>query len=533
VVQRELEMGKGEPDRVYYYMAAANRYRVSPARVPVIGYQEVIQGLKRDDVYSYYKLAYVPNNLVFSVAGDVDPERMLAAVKKHLKAAKPGREFDLNIPPEPPVVAPRTMVATFPKLGEAKLQLAFPTIRQSDPDLYALDLLSTALAGGESGLMVQVLRDEKQLVSGIGTTSETPGYVEGSFQVDMQLDPAKVPEATAAVLDLLSKVAKDGIDPDRLGRAKVQMRAARVKGNQTAEAVASDLATSFLSAGDVHFTDHYIDRIDKVTPEQVRAVAAKYFDRQKLLTTALLPAEYAGAAGLPKAEQLLRPAAVAAAQPGADKAGDVVRVDLGGDTVLLAKRVPTSPLVSIQVYTLGGLTAEDEKTNGLGNLAMQMVSRGTKARNAQQIAEFWDSIGGDFAATCGNNSWSWTASCLKADFPKAMDAVADLVNNPTFPEAELDPMKKRVAAQIQGQDADWTAQAFRFFKKAYYGPTGSPYQFPATGTEENVGRFTAQQVRDWYAKQVSPAKRVIAVYGDVDPAEAEKLARGLFKRDAV
>ena len=52
VVQRELEKDKGEADWVFYELANFNRYRVSPARVPVIGYQEVIQGLSRDDVYA-------------------------------------------------------------------------------------------------------------------------------------------------------------------------------------------------------------------------------------------------------------------------------------------------------------------------------------------------------------------------------------------------------------------------------------------------------------------------------------------------
>jgi hypothetical protein len=69
---------------------------VSPARVPVIGYQEVIQGLSRDDVYSYYKLAYQPNNMVFSVAGDLDPEVMLQAVRKNVAEAKPGEDLDMS-----------------------------------------------------------------------------------------------------------------------------------------------------------------------------------------------------------------------------------------------------------------------------------------------------------------------------------------------------------------------------------------------------------------------------------------------------
>ncbi len=84
VVQRELEMGKGDPDTQFYYMSAMNRYHVNPSRVPVIGYQEVIQGLSRDDVYSYSKLAYQPGNMIFTVVGDIDPEKMLATVRQYV-----------------------------------------------------------------------------------------------------------------------------------------------------------------------------------------------------------------------------------------------------------------------------------------------------------------------------------------------------------------------------------------------------------------------------------------------------------------
>src|SRR5262245_52444674 len=100
VVQRELEMDKGDPDHVFGELVLHNRYRVSPARVSTIGYQEVIQGLSRDDGYSYYKLAYQPNNLVFVVAGDLDPEVMLRSVQKYVRDAKPGREFSREVPDE-------------------------------------------------------------------------------------------------------------------------------------------------------------------------------------------------------------------------------------------------------------------------------------------------------------------------------------------------------------------------------------------------------------------------------------------------
>ena len=95
VVQRELEMNKGEPGSVFWRLTQSNRYRVSPAGAGdwVSGSHS---GAPRDDVYGYYRLAYQPNNLIFAVAGDIDPEVMLAAVRKNVGEAKPGREFRMN-----------------------------------------------------------------------------------------------------------------------------------------------------------------------------------------------------------------------------------------------------------------------------------------------------------------------------------------------------------------------------------------------------------------------------------------------------
>ncbi len=76
-------------------------------------------------------------------------------------------------------------------------------------------------------------------------------------------------------------------------------------------------------------------------------------------------------------------------------AAAVQRVELDNGVILLLKRITTSPLVVMNMYSLGGVTAEDDQTNGLGNLTMQMLQRGTTTRNAEQIAEFFDSVGGE------------------------------------------------------------------------------------------------------------------------------------------
>ncbi|HSU65484.1 MAG TPA: pitrilysin family protein, partial [Tepidisphaeraceae bacterium] len=528
VVQRELEMGKGEPDRQFFYMTALNRYHISPARVPVIGFQAVIQGLSRNGVYSYYRQAYVPNNMIFIVAGDEDPEKMFKAVQSFSDYA-PGRAFSHDIAQEPPVTTPRTLVATFPKLGQARLNLAFPSVTINSPDMYAMDLLAAVIGQGESSILTQEIRDKQQLVSGITADDETPAYATGSFDVMMELDPDKVQQTTTAVLGVLEGVKTRPIEEERLDRAKSMLRAAHIAQMQKVEDVVGQLGDDYLMTGNSHFSDIYLKRIDQLKAKDLQAVAKKYFDRGKLLTTAMFPAEFAGASGMPKVEDILRPAAttqeVAQKQTGSS---DVQRSVLSDGTILLRKRISTSPTVSIQMYSLGGLTAEDAQTNGLGNLTMHMLVRGTKTRNAQQIAEFFDSIGGAINTMCGNNTWAWQATSLSKDFDKAFEAYADVVNNPVFADNEASALKKRTEAAIAAQDADWSAQAGRFFKEKFYGPLNSPYKFQAIGTAKGVEGFTTDQMRDWYSKKVQTAPRVLAVYGDVDPDHVKQLASDLF-----
>jgi zinc protease len=529
VVQRELEMGKGSPDTQFAYLTQFNRYRVSPARVPVIGYQEVIQGLSRDDVYTYYRLAYQPNNLVFVVTGDYPPEEMLRAVQQHVGDAPPGREFSRDIPDEPPVLAPRTVVATFPKLGQAKLELAFPSVRLQHPDLFALDLLAAILGESESSILVEEIRDKQQLVSGISVADNTPSYVAGSFMIDMELDADKVPQATKAVLDALEKVKQSTIEQDRIDRAKTLLRASHVKSLQTADAIAAELATSFMFTGDPHFQDRYIEEIEKVTPAELQRVAKEYLDPAKLVTTAMLPTEFVGAAGYLKAEELLRAAAPTTKPTTTAPGSDVVtRVELNNGITLLHKRIATSPLVVMTMSSLGGVSAEDAKTNGIGNLTMELLPRGTKTRSAQQIASFFDSIGGDLNTSCSTNTWTWSANCMKGDFDRAFEVFADVIQNPAFPQTEIDPMKQRVLGAIDGQDADWFQQAYRFFKQQYYGPKNSPYQFTSLGTKENVQKLTAEQLQQWYSTKVFAGKRVLVVYGDVTLDEARAVVEKQF-----
>jgi len=529
VVQREMEMDSGDPDWVFYHQTLRNRYLFSPARVPVIGEKSVVQRITRDDLYRWYKRAYQPNNMVFAVVGDIEPETMLRTVRKYLAGAPAGPVLAARIDDEPPPVAPRTVTAAFPSLGEARLQLAFPTVRLTHPDLYALDVLAVALGQGESSLLVEELRDKRKLVSAVSVFSDTPHYVDGTFQIDMRLPPEKIGAATAAALEIVERIRTDGLAGERIARAKAQLRVARAMAMQRAESVAESLIADCIATGDHRFSDRYVERVERVTVEQIKAVAAKYLDRSVLLTSILLPQE-TSAGGPGGAERRSPTSAPAATAPAAHAAsGRVVMEVLPDGTTLLVRKTGGAPVVAIRMYAAGGLTAEDERSNGLGNLAMQTALRGTETRSAAQIAAFFDSIGAQMSAACGNTTWSWSTECLRDDLPAALEVFADVALGATFPDAEVETVRKRALAAIDSQDADWFAQTVRFFRQTYFGPRNSPYQFMPLGTRTGVERFTAEQVRQWYRQKVLRAPRVLAIFGDIDIDSVKMLAARYFR----
>ena len=85
-------------------------------------------------------------------------------------------------------------------------------------------------------------------------------------------------------------------------------------------------------------------------------------------------------------------------------------------------------------------------------------------------------------------------------------------------------MKERVAAAIEGQDADWSPRRSATSARLTSAPWNSPYQFIPIGTEENVNSFTPEQIRKWYADQIVCVPRVLAIYGDVTLDTAKDLA---------
>ncbi len=162
VVRRELADGEVDRGQVLGELLQATVYTTHPARYPVIGYLDVLNRTTNQTIIDFYHERYVPENQVFVVVGDVDARRVLDEVAKQFTGTPRGRETYVPFEDEPEQLSPREAVREMD--GKTyDLVLAWPTVKISSPDLFALDVAAYILGEGESSRLVERLRNQRRL----------------------------------------------------------------------------------------------------------------------------------------------------------------------------------------------------------------------------------------------------------------------------------------------------------------------------------------------------------------------------------
>ncbi|MFQ6048338.1 MAG: M16 family metallopeptidase, partial [Phycisphaerae bacterium] len=510
VVQRELEMHHNDPDRQLYYLTYQNVYQVHPARFPVIGYKRAVQSLRRQDIIDYYHRMYVPDNVVVAVVGNVPPGRALAAIKQSFAGFARRPVPNVVLPAEPPQATPRKTVK-YMAVPDCRVSIAWPTIRLTDPDLYALDVLSDVLSRGRLSRLVRRIVIEQRLATTISSYSYTPHWAKGIFNIQFTCWPDKLEAVFEAINAELARLKAEPVGDDELQRVKRLTIANHVFSREKAGSIAADLATSYIATGDPHFGDAYVANIQRVTGEQVRRMARKYLVDHRRNVTMILP------------ESMRR----AATQPGAAAAGGKARLRrLDNGLRVLIRANPTVGLAVVQIYFNGGLLYESAENNGISHLMARASRYGTRTSSFGQIAELTESRGIRLQAGSGRNTFFYTCKCLADDLPDALAVLADVVQNPSFPPEHVEMLKQRIIARIRRIEDNWQSDVAEFFRKVFF--VHSPYRLRTIGSVEAVEALTAEDLRAFHGLRARGPEAVLAIYGDIEPEQAEALAARYF-----
>ena len=283
--ERRLRIDNDNWGRLHEQMRAT-AFLAHPYQFPVIGWPSDIEGWTQEDLESYFKTYYAPNNSTMVFSGAVSPEEIFLLAEQYF-APIPRQQ------PPPPV---RTIEPE--QAGERRLiienetqtpllHLAFHAGRASDPETQQMRLLLNILTGGNSSRLHRLLVEEEQIALSVGGM-QTGGFDPGLVYFYLTLPPgADIDAVEARVLEELRRVAVAGVTRAELGKASNIVLADFWREIATINGKASALGNFDVFTGSYENMFSQPQDVSAITSQQVQAVAAKVF-RQNNMTVGVL-----------------------------------------------------------------------------------------------------------------------------------------------------------------------------------------------------------------------------------------------------
>lgn len=206
---------------------------------------------------------------------------------------------------------------------------------------------------------------------------------------------------------------------------------------------------------------------------------------------------------------------------------------LGNGLRVVAVRYPTVPKVSAILTVKSGLAVDPEGKAGLAQLVADAAQEGTTTRSSEQIKRDVFAMGASLSGAAGQDSTSFQMRGLAETLPQMLALLADVVRNPTFPEAEVDLIKANTAQQLQAQMASPQFVNNKVFRQALFGT----HPYARTGvTPETLPAIDRNAIVEYHKTYYRPNHAFLVVVGDAAPeavfAAAEQ-AFGSWARGSV
>ncbi|MGV1003711.1 MAG: M16 family metallopeptidase [Candidatus Nanopelagicales bacterium] len=287
VILEEIAMRDDDPSDLVHDDFMASLYGLTDLGRSILGTHETISSITPAAIASFYRERYMVTNMVVSVAGAIDHDRVVALVSQAFSRSQ------LTAPRDPqPVAVRRGALAAPTRSGvqtvtrpteQAHLVLGVPAYDRFDERRYALGVLATALGGGMSSRLFQVIREQRGLAYSVYAFNSTFADT-GVFGLYAGCLPGKVDEVLELAGRELSDVAANGLTAVELERGKGQAKGQLVLGMEDSGSRMTRIGKADLTIGELPSLDCLLAQIDAVTPEQVQAVAHDLLDRPRALS---------------------------------------------------------------------------------------------------------------------------------------------------------------------------------------------------------------------------------------------------------
>jgi zinc protease len=527
VVQNEKRQGENEPYRLAEEYIPQNTYPAGhPYSWDVIGEMADLDAASFKDVQEWFKTYYGPSNVVIVLAGDIDAKTAKEKVQKYFG----------DIPAGPPVTHQQAWVAKMTGTHRSVTQDRVPLPRvymvwnvpqfgSADEDY--LRLVEGCLGDGKTSRLYKRLVYDDQIASDV-TVYNDSREIGGQFVIQVTARSGhNLDEIEKEVHEELARFLKDGPTSQELQRVQIQYLARFLRGIERIGGFGgkSDRLAEYMAfTGNPDGYKITLKRVREATADDLKSVANRWLgDGVYIVDVQPFPDYKTAATGTD------RSTTPALGTPPELKLPKLQRASLSnGLKVILAERHEV-PLVHLWLATDAGYAADQFATPGTAKLTATLLTDGTSTRNALQINDEAAMLGANLGGYSNLDFSFVSLSALKEKLDPSLNLFADVILNPSFPEADFKREQKLQLDSIEQEQKDPIQMALRVFPGLIYGP-GHAYGNPLTGsgTTASTQAIMRDDLVKFHQVWFRPNNATLVVVGDTTLAELTPKLEKLF-----
>jgi zinc protease len=482
-----------------------------PYSWPVIGSQEDLDAASLEDVKAFFRRFYAPSNATLTIAGDFDDAKARRMIERYFG----------DIPPAPPVNRLGRMDSSLK--GEVRLNLrdsvqlprlylVWPSCSMFDDREAPLDILASVLGDDKTSRLYKSLVYEKQIARdvSVGNFSQE---IAGEFQIEVTASPGhsldEILEEVEAELERIRGAPPDDQEITRTMNRIESERVHRLERFGGFGGRADMLSHYTVFAGDPGVINSDIERYRAVTGEDVARAARSVFGSDRVRLT-VVP------------ERVSRPSRSSvdrSVMPKESKHREFTppvpqRISLSNGLDILYVARSGLPIVSLGLLIRAGATTDPTERPGVAQMTATMLQEGTTTRSSQEIAEEMALLGTQLDSHTGREYVMLSADTLSSHWSRALEIIADVARNPSFPKREVERVRKERLADLRRIGDYPMSVALRASHALVYGPE-TRYGHPVSGTEASVKAMTRKALVGHYQTHYGPQRATLIVAGDL------------------
>ena len=479
-----------------------------------------------DDVKDWFRQYYGPSNATLSIAGDVNADDVRARVEKYFG----------DLPPGPPVAHQEVWIAKMSGTHRERVEDHVPQARiykvwnvpqNGSADATLLTLAARCLTQGKTSRLYKRLVYDEQIATAV-TAFVDESEIASQFLIEVTVKPGlDLVKAEAAIDEELNRLIAQGPTADELERVQTTYVANFVRGLDRVGGFGGK--SDVLAEGQVYLgnPDAYrseLKLVQSAKPADVQSAARRWLsDGVFVLEVHPFPelknmSKGVDRSNLPEVKD-----------PAASKLPKLQRAVLSnGLKLVLAERHDT-PVVDVSMVFDAGFAADQFSNAGTAALAGTLMTNGTRSRDALQISEDIQRLGAQLTATATLDTSSVFLSAIKTKLDGSLALFADVILNPSFPQADFSREKSLQIARIAREKSQPMQMAMRVVPALTYGKDHAyGHSLTGSGTEQSVAAITREDLIRFQNTWIRPNNATLVITGDTTLAEIQPRMEKLF-----